>query len=129
MPIEKIDKKSREVLSYLNINSDLSASTLADAFNQHFVLDYKDSLRILKYLERQSLVSVKFSTASDFTPETVVMIQLTHEGRTYEQNLSRERQETTRKLIADRGWNIITIIISSLLSVLINLIMQGGNQP
>ena len=40
MGMEKIDKKSRELLSYLNTNSDLSSATLAEAFNQH----YKDNL-------------------------------------------------------------------------------------
>lgn len=120
MELEKIDKKSRELLCYLNTNSDLSSATLADAFNQHYKNNLLESLEVLSFLAGKSLVRVK--TDND---ERALMIQITHLGRTYEQSLLDQERERKRKMWSDRRWNIITLLLSAIISVVINLIMGG----
>lgn len=115
--IQKMDKKSRDMLAYLNTNTKLTSATLADAFNQHYKMDLDEALGTLSFLENKSLVKAK--THND---EAAIMIQVTHSGRTYEQELL----EQEKKLWSDRFWNILTLILSSILTIVINLIMKWG---
>lgn len=120
MELEKIDKKSRELLSYLNTNSDLSSATLAEAFNQHYKNNLLESLEVLSFLAGKSLIRVKTDNN-----ERALMIQITHLGRTYEQSLLEQERERKRKMWSDRRWNIITLLLSTIISIVINLIMGG----
>lgn len=117
----KLDKKSRDMLEYLNTNSKISSATLADVFNQHYKLELDEAVETLSFLENKSLVKVK--THND---ESVIMIQVTHSGRTYEQELLDHGKAQKKKLWSDRCWNIITLILSGILTVTINLIMKWG---
>ncbi len=117
--IQKVDKKSRDMLAYLNTNTKLTSATLADAFNQHYKMDLDEALGTLSFLENKSLVKVK--TQND---EVAIMIQVTHSGRTYEQELIEQEKRQKKKLWSDRFWNILTLILSSILSIAINLIMK-----
>lgn len=118
MEIEKLDKKSRDLLSYLNTNSDLSSAILATAFNQHYKNDLPNALSTLSFLEYKSLVQVK-----TYNNEEAIMIQVTHLGKMYEQLLIDQEKEHKKKLWSDRRWNIVTLILSSIITVIINLIM------
>lgn len=51
------------------------------------------------------------------------MIQVTHLGKMYEQLLIDQEKEHKKKLWSDRRWNIVTLILSSIITVIINLIM------
>lgn len=117
--IQKMDKKSRDMLAYLNTNTKLTSATLADAFNQHYKVDLDEALEILSFLENKSLVKTK--TDND---EAAIMIQVTHSGRSYEQELFEQEKGQKKKLWSDRFWNILTLVLSSILTVAINFIMK-----
>lgn len=119
--IQKMDKKSRDMLAYLNTNTKLTSATLADAFNQHYKMDLDEALGTLSFLENKSLVKAK--THND---EAAIMIQVTHSGRTYEQELLEQEKGQKKKLWSDRFWNILTLALSSILTIVINLIMKWG---
>lgn len=88
MEVEKLDKVSRDMLKYLNSNADLSATTLADAFNQHYKITLLESLETLSYLESKSLLRLKTENN-----ERAQIIHITHLGRTYEQLLQEQEKE------------------------------------
>lgn len=119
MPLEKLDKSSRELLAYLKANDDLSAATLADAFNQHYKARIGDAVETLIFLEGQGLVHLKKDDE-----DLVVMIQLTHLGKMYEQNLADEERQRRKKLWSDRIWNIVTLLLSALISAIISLVVR-----
>ncbi len=120
MEIEKIDDKSREVLKYLNTHSDLSSTVLATVFNQHYKNDLSNALSVLSFLEKKSMVELKTDNN-----ETAIMIQVTHLGQMYEYLLIEQEKEIKKKLWSDRRWNIITLILSAIITIIINLIMGG----
>lgn len=117
--IQKMDKKSRDMLAYLNTNTKLTSATLAAAFNQHYKADLDEALETLSFLENKSLIKTK--TDND---EAAIMIQVTHSGRTYEQELLEQEKGQKKKLWSDRFWNILTLVLSSILTIAINLIMK-----
>lgn len=119
--IHKMDKKSRDMLAYLNTNTKLTSATLADAFNQHYKTELDEALETLSFLENKSLVKVK-----TYNDETAIMIQVTHLGRTYEQELLEQEKGQKKKLWSYRFWNILTLILSGILTIAINLIMKWG---
>lgn len=80
--LSKLDDKSRNMLLYLNNNSKLSSSIFAEAFNQHYKSDLNEAIETLSLLESKSLVKAKPQN-----DEIIIMIQVTHSGRTYEQDL------------------------------------------
>ena len=121
--MEKLDEKSRDLLAYLNMNIDLSHTTLAEVFNQHYKSNIEDALTTLLYLESRKFIKTKVDKNNKNA--TVIMIQIMHLGRTYEQNLKDSEKEKKRKIWSERGWNIITLILSVLISVIVNLIMEG----
>lgn len=124
--MEKIDKKSRDVLAYLNTNVDLSSATLAEVFNQHYKSTIEDALAILLFLESRELVKTKLTKIDkDDKFDTAIMIQVTHLGRTYEQNLKEAEKEYRRKIWSERRWNILTLILSAIITILINIFMGG----
>lgn len=124
--MEKIDKKSRDVLAYLNTNVDLSSATLAEVFNQHYKSTIEDALAILLFLESRELVKTKLTKIDkDDKFDTAIMIQVTHLGRTYEQNLKEDEKEYRRKIWSERRWNILTLILSAIITILINIFMGG----
>jgi hypothetical protein len=116
-----IDDKSRTMLAYLNINTKLSSATLAEAFNQHYKVELDDAMETLSYLANKSLVKIK--TKND---ESAIMIQVTHTGRTYEQELLKHDKESKKKIWNERFWNIITLILSAIVTIIVNLIMKWG---
>lgn len=118
---KRLDDKSRAMLAYLNINTKLSSATLAEAFNQHYTVELDDAMETLYFLANKSLVKIK--TKND---ESAIMIQVTHIGRTYEQELHIQDKEIKKKNWNDRFWNIITLIMSALLTIVVNLIMKWG---
>lgn len=120
MGIEKIDKNARDLLAYLNTNVDLSSATLAEIFNQHFKNDLESSLATLSFLENKGYIKTK----TDAETNNVIMIQVTHLGRTYEQTLKEQEKEYRRRVWSERAWNIITLILSAIISILINLFME-----
>lgn len=119
--VQKIDDKSRKMLAYLNINSKLSSATLAQAFNQHYRVELDEAMEMLSFLESKDLVKIK--TQND---KNAIIIQVTHSGRTYEQDLIDLAIENKKKVRKDRLWNIITMIMSAILTMVINLIMKWG---
>lgn len=118
---KRLDDKSRSMLAYLNINTKLSSATLAEAFNQHYKVELDDAMETLYFLANKSMVKIK--TKND---ELAIMIQVTHIGRTYEQELHIQDKEIKNKCRNDKFWTIITLILSSLLSIIVNLIMKWG---
>lgn len=120
MPLEKLDKCSRDLLAYLKSNEDLSSATLADAFNQHYKAEITDAFETLIFLESQGLVHLK-KTEED----VVIMVQLTHLGKMYEQNLAEDDHQRRKKLWSDRIWNIATLILSAIISAIISFLMGG----
>lgn len=124
--MEKLDKKSRELLAYLNANVELSAATLAEVFNQHYKTTIEDALAMLSFLESRDFVKTKF-TKIDKNDKyaTPIMIQITHLGRTYEQNLQEAEKAYRRKIWSERRWNIITLLLSTIITILINIFMGG----
>ena len=58
--------------------------------------------------------------------ETAVMIQVTHSGQIYEQSFSAQEKERKKKIWSERLWNIITLILSAIISVILNLFMNMG---
>ena len=119
--MNRIDKKSREMLRYLNTNMKLSSVTLADVFRQQYKLELNDALETLSFLERNELVRTKLNDDG-----SVLMIQVTHLGRMYEEELKIQENEIKEKKKSDRIWNIITLLLSSILTVVINLVMKWG---
>lgn len=119
--MRKIDKESREMLRYLNLHNKLSSVTLAEVFCQNYKIELDNALETLSFLENNELVRVKTNDDG-----SILMIQVTHLGRTYEEELQIEEKEIKNKKMADRMWNIITLLLSSILTILINLIMKWG---
>lgn len=120
MDIEKLDKESREMLAYLNTHSDLSAATLAEIFNQHYNLRLLDALETLSHLENKSMIKLK--TNKD---KSAVMIQITHLGRTYEREYAEQEKQKRKKALSDRIWNIVTLVLSAIITIILNLILEG----
>lgn len=120
VPLEKLDKCSRELLAYLKSNDDLSSATLAEAFNQHYKAKMSDAFETLIFLESQGFVHLK-RTDDDM----VIMVQLTHQGKMYEQNLAEEENQRRKKLRSDRIWNIVTLLLSAIVSAVISLFIGG----
>lgn len=120
MPFEKLDKRSRDLLAYLKSNDDLSSATLADAFNQHYKAEINDVFETLIFLEHQGFVHLK-KTDED----VVIMIQLTHQGKMYEENLADEERQRRKKLWSDRIWNIATLLLSAIISAIISYFIGG----
>lgn len=119
--MKQIDDKAREVLRYLNMNTNLSNATLAEVFNQHYKEKAEETLEVLFYLEQNELVRVK--NDMDGIP---IMIQVTHLGKTYEQEMLKLEQKEKDKILSDRIWNIITLCLSAVLTIIINLVMKWG---
>lgn len=119
--MRKIDKESREMLRYLNLHNKLSSVTLAEVFSQNYKLELDDAKETLSFLENNELVRVKTNDDG-----SILMIQITHLGRTYEEELQIEEREVKNKKRSDRMWNITTLLLSSILTILINLIMKWG---
>lgn len=119
--LQKMDKKSRDMLAYLNTNTKLSSATLAEVFNQHYNAELDEAMETLSFLESKLLVKVK--TQND---ESAIMIQVTHSGRTYEQEFVEQEKGHKKKIWSDRFWNIITLILSGILTITINLVMKWG---
>ena len=90
--IDKLDPASRNMLSYLNSHNELSSSTLAEVFNQHYKTNLEDALLTLTFLRGQGLVEVRTKDNS-----SAMMIQITHLGRTYEQKLHEENIDRKKK--------------------------------
>lgn len=120
MEYDKLDKKSRDMLAYLNANADLSSATLAEVFNQHYITNMREAIETLSFLESKNLIRLKISN-----DETLVIIEITHLGRTYEQILDMQEKERKKKIWAERRWNILTLILSAIVSVIVSLIMGG----
>lgn len=118
---KKLDDRSRTMLAYLNINTKLSSATLAEAFNQHYKVELDDAMETLHFLANKSLVKIKTKNN-----ESAIMIQVTHIGRTYEQELYIHDKELKKKIWNDRFWNIITLIMSAIITIIVNLIMKWG---
>lgn len=109
------------MLAYLNLNTKLTSTTLADAFNQHYKSDLDEAMETLSFLAHKELVKLK--THND---ESALMIQVTHAGRTYEQEFIDYEKSQKKKRWSDRFWNILTLILSGALTIVINLIMKWG---
>ena len=109
------------MLRYLNLHNKLSSVTLAEVFSQNYKLELDDAKETLSFLENNELVRVKTNDDG-----SILMIQITHLGRTYEEELQIEEREVKNKKRSDRMWNITTLLLSSILTILINLIMKWG---
>ena len=79
----------------------------------------EDALLTLTFLRGQGLVEVRTKDNS-----SAMMIQITHLGRTYEQKLHEENIDRKKKIISDRIWNIVTLILSSIISILTTIFMD-----
>lgn len=118
MEVEKLDKNARSMLSYFNNHSDLSFSVLAQAFNEHYSSNLLEALDVLSFLQKNDLVKTKMGN------EKAILIQVTHKGRIYEKVLAEHEKEKRRKLWSDRFWNVATLLLSALLTFIINIIMK-----
>ena len=116
MSVEKIDKSAREMLKYLNINRGLTSATLAEAFNQNYSGTLSTALATLSYLESKGFVRMKTDNN-----EHAVLIQLTHLGIAYEDILRDQEKDERKKKWSERRWNILTLLLSAIISIIINL--------
>lgn len=124
--MEKMDKKSRDMLAYLNTNVDLSSTLLAEVFNQHYKATIEDALATLNFLKSKDFIKTKITQIEENDKyDLPIMIQITHLGRTYEQRLKEAEKEYRRKIWSERRWNVFTVIFSTIITILINLFMKG----
>lgn len=114
----EIDNVARDMLKWINTQGEKSHYSLAASFNEHYCASMETSIETLRYLMQKNLVRI----STDTTNSIVNMIEITHEGRFYEQNLKNEKKNEKKKDNKSHLWELGILFLSSIISMVTSII-------